>query len=47
MSFDDSVSFSDALKDVYRRSGYIFVQVPQASIDARVTFVREFVSRRA
>lgn len=46
MSFNDTVSFSDALRDVYTRSGYILVQVPQTSIDARVTFVREFVARR-
>jgi predicted ATPase len=46
MSFADSVSFSDALRDVYSRSGYILVRVPQTSIDARVTFVREFVARR-
>jgi predicted ATPase len=46
MSFDDSVSFSNALRDVYSRSGYILVQVPQTPIDARVTFVREFVARR-
>jgi predicted ATPase len=46
MSFDDRVSFSNALRDVYSRSGYILVQVPQTPIDARVTFVREFVARR-
>lgn len=46
MSFDDTVSFSDALRDVYSRSGYTLVQVPQTSIDARVTFVREFVAHR-
>ena len=46
MSFDDSVSFSNTLRDVYRRSGYILVQVPQTSIDSRVTFVREFVAHR-
>lgn len=46
MSFDDTVSFSDALRDVYSRSGYTLVQVPQTPIDARVTFVREFVAHR-
>jgi predicted ATPase len=46
MSFDDSVSFSNALRDVYSRSGYILVQVPQTPIEARVTFVREFVAHR-
>ena len=28
MSFDDTVSFSDTLRDVYERSGYSLVDVP-------------------
>lgn len=45
MSFDDTVSFGEALRDVYSRSGYVLVDVPQTPINARVTFVREFVAR--
>ncbi|HUL85713.1 MAG TPA: AAA family ATPase [Actinomycetota bacterium] len=45
MSFDDTVSFSEALRDVYVRSGYVLVDVPQMPIDARVAFVRRFVAR--
>ena len=36
MSFDDTVSFSEQLRDVYERSDYTLVRVPQASIDDRV-----------
>jgi predicted ATPase len=46
MSFDDTVSFSEALRDVYGRSGYLLVDVPQSPIDARVAFVRRFIARR-
>lgn len=45
MSFDDTVSFSEELRDVYSRSGYALVDVPHNSIDARVDFVRRFVAR--
>jgi predicted ATPase len=45
MSFDETVSFSDALRDVYERSGYTLVRVPQRSIDERADFVREFIAR--
>jgi predicted ATPase len=45
MSFDDTVSFSEALRDVYERSGYTLVRVPQRSIDERAAFVREFIVR--
>lgn len=45
MSFDDTLSFSEALRDVDRRSGYVLVDVPQDLIDARVAFVRRFVAR--
>jgi predicted ATPase len=44
MSFDDTVSFSQALRDVYARSGYRLVEVPQMSIDDRVAFAHAFVS---
>jgi predicted ATPase len=44
MSFEETTSFSEALSDVYTRSGYTLVQVPQKSIDGRVAYVREFVS---
>jgi predicted ATPase len=45
MSFDDTVSFSEALRDIYIRSGYVLVDVPQSPVDARATFVRQFVAR--
>ena len=45
LSFDDAVSFSQALRDVYTRSGYVLVDVPHTPIDARVDFVRQFVAR--
>jgi predicted ATPase len=44
MPFDDTVLFSQALRDVYTRSGYRLVEVPQTSIDDRVAFVHTFVS---
>ena len=47
MSFDDTVSFSDALRNVYGRSGYLLVDVPRATIDARADFVRRWIDRRA
>jgi predicted ATPase len=47
MSFDDTVSFSEELRDVYERSDYSLVRVPQTSIDERAAFVREFVARRS
>lgn len=46
MSFDDTVSFSETLRDVYERSGYILAHVPQVSIEDRAAFVREFIARR-
>ena len=45
MSFDDTVSFSEELREVYSRSGYAIVDVPHSPIDARVDFVRQFVAR--
>ena len=44
ISFEDTASFSEALKDVYTRSGYTLVEVPQTPLDERVAFVRNFVS---
>ncbi|HEX9124583.1 MAG TPA: AAA family ATPase [Actinomycetota bacterium] len=46
MSFDDTVSFSEALRDVYERSGYILVPVPPTRIEDRANFVREFIAHR-
>jgi predicted ATPase len=46
MSFEDTVSFSEALKDVYERSDYILVPVPKTSADDRAVFVRRFVARQ-
>jgi predicted ATPase len=43
MSFDETLSFSEALRDVYMRSGYAFVDVPRASADDRAAFVREMI----
>jgi predicted ATPase len=40
MSFDDTLSFSDTLRDVYERSGYTLVDVPRGSVDDRAAFVR-------
>jgi predicted ATPase len=40
MSFDDTVSFSETLRDVYERSGYTLVDVPRGSLDDRAAFVR-------
>ena len=45
MSFEDTVSFSQALRDVYERSGYTLVDVPRDSIADRATFVRMIVAR--
>jgi predicted ATPase len=45
MSFDDTVSFSRTLRDVYERCGYTLVDVPRDSIDDRATFVRMCVAR--
>jgi predicted ATPase len=45
MSFDDTVSFSQTLRDVYERSGYTLVEVPRDSIGGRATFVRMSVAR--
>jgi predicted ATPase len=44
MSFGDTVSFSEALRDVYERSGYTLVRIPQTSIDERAGFVRGFIA---
>ena len=46
MSFDDTVPFSEALRDVYGRAGYLLVDVPQTPIEARVAFVRQFMGHR-
>jgi predicted ATPase len=45
MSFDDTVSFSRELKDVYQGSGYTLVDVPRDSIADRATFVRMSIAR--
>ena len=45
MSFDDTVSFSQTLRDVYERSGYALVEVPRDSIGGRATFVRMSIAR--
>ena len=45
MSFDDTVSCSKSLKDVYERSGYMLVDVSRDSIADRATFVRMSIAR--
>jgi predicted ATPase len=45
MSFDDTMSFSEELRDVYERSGYTVVDVPRDPIGERATFVRMMVTR--
>jgi predicted ATPase len=45
MAFDDTVSFSEALRDVYERSDYRLVDVPRGSLDDRAAFVRKMVAR--
>jgi predicted ATPase len=45
MTFDATVSFSEALRDVYERSDYTLVDVPRGSLDDRAAFVRMMVAR--
>ena len=45
MSFEDTISFSESLRDVYGRSGYTLVPVPSTEIDDQVAFVRTFIGR--
>lgn len=45
MSFDDTLSFSEALRDVYERSDYILVPVPRGSVEDRAAFVRDLALR--
>ena len=45
-SFDESVSFSNTLRQVYQRSGYSLIDVPHGSIPARAAFVQAFITRR-
>jgi predicted ATPase len=47
MTFDDTVSFSEGLRNVYEGSDYTLVHVPRASIHERAGFVREFIVRHA
>ena len=46
MSFEDTMSFSESLRDAYGRSGYTLVPVPPTGIDDRAAFVRKFIGRR-
>jgi predicted ATPase len=43
MSFDETLSFSEELRDVYVRSGYTPVDVPRGSVDDRAAFVRKMI----
>ena len=42
---DDTVSFSGTLRDVYERSGYTLVVVPNGSVEDRAAFIRMRVAR--
>src|SRR5262245_45946752 len=44
MSFEDTMSFGEALRDVYERSGYDLVPVPKGPIRERAAFLREFIA---
>jgi predicted ATPase len=46
MSFDETVAFSNTLMDVYLRSGYSLIDLPNGSIPVRAAFVRAFITRR-
>jgi predicted ATPase len=43
MSFDETLSFSETLRDVYVRSGYTPVDVHRGSVDDRAAFVRKMI----
>jgi len=43
MSFDETLSFGETLRDVYMRSGYTPVDVPRGSEDDRAAFVRKMI----
>jgi len=45
MSFDETLSFSETLRDVYMRSGYTPVDVPRGSVDDRTAFIRKMIGR--
>lgn len=46
MSFEETVAFSETLREVYQRSGYSLVDLPHGSIADRAAFVRSFITRR-
>lgn len=46
MSFADTVAFQGALVDAYERTGYVLIEVPRDSVEARVAFVRDFITHR-
>ena len=43
MSFDETLSFSETLRDVCTRSGYTPVDVPRGSVDDWAAFVRKMI----
>ncbi len=45
MTFEDTVSFSRSLKEVYERAGYVLDIVQPGSIMDRVAFVRSAVEQ--
>jgi len=46
MTFDQSLAFHEELLDGYRQAGYSLLEVPRDSIDRRVAFIRDFLTRR-
>ena len=45
LDFDGATAFGDLTRDAYRRSGYVLVHVPKASIDARLDFMLSALER--
>lgn len=45
MSFEQTIPFHAALVDAYERAGYTLVSVPTGSVEDRVAFVRDAITR--
>ena len=45
LGFDGATAFGDLTRAAYRRSGYVLVDVPKASIDARLDFMLSALQR--
>ena len=46
MSVDETVAFSETLREVYQRSGYSLIDLLHGPISDRAAFVRAFITRR-